>query len=674
MNGDFPPVGYETWRALVERDLKGAPFEKRLVTQTYEGVPVQPLYTREHWPSASSTGEEPRRRADSSQWTIVQRYDHPSVEQSARELARDVERGVQGVWLAIADEGVRHRPRGALIDTVADLENVLGNVTPSGPIVLDAGAAFLGAAASLIGLLRKRGKELRDVRAVFGADPIGTLVERGEVRVPLARQLQDLAELATFTSERLPNSKSVYVSTAPYSDRGATAVQELAAAVATGLAYLHALEQGGLSPAQAAPQIVFGFSVGCDQFMEIAKLRAARVLWQRVLEACQLPSEQQIATIHAVTARRVLTQRDPWVNQLRGTIGCFSSVVGGADWVTVLPFDSAITQPDSLSLRVARNTQIILQEESHLGFVSDPARGSWYVETLTEQLASAAWELMQQIQSRGGMIASLRDGWFLEAVSRVRVERSKNLARRKDAITGVSEFPNVRESALEAHEYPLEAAWEQLTARRQRLDTDPKLTASRERLAGAARGERVALAVEHLVQGGSISQVTALGSDTSEAIPTPPVFRFAEGYEKLRDRSDAFLAKTGRRPRVFLANMGPIADHTARATFTRNFFEAGGFEVVTNDGFNDAAAAAAAYSASGASVAVICSSDTLYQSFVSTVAPALKSAGARELVLAGRPGEFEQQYRSAGVDRFIFIGCDVLQTLADVLRVEGIEQ
>jgi methylmalonyl-CoA mutase len=336
--------------------------------------------------------------------------------------------------------------------------------------------------------------------------------------------------------------------------------------------------------------------------------------------------------------------------------------------------------PDDFSRRVARNTVLILQEEAHLHRVVDPPGGSWFLDNLTEQVAREAWRIFQEVERQGGMLQALQGGWVAGQIDSAFAPRAKDIARRKEGITGVSEFPDVREQRV-VHR-PLEpaalrkAAAERVAAARPEEDSVAALSSASQRTVSQRTAtQRTAAAVTAAEQGASIGQMArALGfrAGPTEAISRLELRSFAEPFEELRDASDAWQAAHGKRPTVFLANMGPMAHHTARANYSKNFFEAGGFEVIGNDAFKDADSAALAFAASGATVAVICSSDKLYPDVVPQVAPKLKAAGAHSVVLAGNPGPNEKAWRDSGVDRFIFIKCDVLATLRELLREEGV--
>jgi methylmalonyl-CoA mutase len=304
---------------------------------------------------------------------------------------------------------------------------------------------------------------------------------------------------------------------------------------------------------------------------------------------------------------------------------------------------------------------VILLEESRLNRVVDPAGGGWFVESMTDELAEKAWAMFQEIESRGGMAEALTRGWIADQIESAFAPRLANIARRKDAVTGVSEYPNLTEASVERESPDLRklrgAAAAELADR-----------------TGDLRAESLSAAVEAAADGATIGQLARAMWKDGDGVTIAPLTPnpYARPFEELRDASDLTLAETGQRPKVFLANMGPIAHHTARATFSKNFFEAGGFAVESNNGFDSADAAAEAFRQSGANIAVICSSDKLYPQFVPHVAPGLKQAGARTVILAGHPGDQEAAYRKAGVDRFIYIKVDVLETLRDLLREEGV--
>jgi methylmalonyl-CoA mutase len=692
LRDDFPPAGYDEWRKLAEADLQGAPFEQKLVTHTYEGIDVQPVYTRHDWPADDDPfgfpgqapfvrGSQPPGAARAS-WDLRQEHAHPDPAETSRAILDDLQGGVTSLLLRL-DVAARNGfdPDNAAAQELAgrdglmayhvdDLDAALAGVhLDMVGVTLEAGAAFLPAAALLMALWRRRGVSTDQARGAFNADPLAVFARDGQLPVAPETALAHMADLATWTARNYPHVTAVRVGTAPYHHAGATAAQDLGFGMATAVEYLRAMT-AGVNPAArldvdtAARQVLFSISLGTHHFLAIAKLRAARRLWARVVEACGGSPAAAAMRIHARVSKRVLTLRDPYVNLLRNTVACYAAGVGGAEAITSVPFDVVAGPPDDLSRRIARNTVLILQEEAHLNRVIDSPGGSWYLDWLTEQVAQKAWAIFQQVERDGGMLRALVSGSVARQIDSAFAPRAKNLARRKEGITGVSEFPNVGEAPV------VRPAPDRTTLR-----AEATARLARVRRSFMATGEPpVATVMAAAEKGASIGQMArALGFHTAPAtIPPLTPHPFAEPFEELRDASDAWQAAHGKRPRVFLANMGPVAHHTARATYAKNFFEAGGFEVVGSDGFKDADAAARAFAASGATVAVICSSDKLYPEMVPQVALRLKAAGARAVVLAGNPGANEAAWRGAGVDRFIFIKCDVLATLRDMLREEGV--
>jgi methylmalonyl-CoA mutase len=689
LRDDFPPVSYEEWKALALADLEGASFEQKLVTHSYEGIDIQPVYTSRDFPEDNDPeglpGLPPFVRGATAQgairsgWDLRQEHLHPDLQLSNEAILEDLQGGVTSLLLRL-DVAARngHDPDdpeagelagrdGLMVYSLTDLDTLLNNVhVQMIGVTLEAGAAFLPAAALLVALWQKRGVELQAVRGAFNADPLAVLVRDGQLPHSIEAMFSQMAELAKWTSQHLPGVTAIRVGSAPYHHAGATAVQDIAFSMATAVEYLRVLTRAGLSIDEAARQLLFSMSVGTHHFLAIAKLRAARRLWSRIVEACGGSRTAAAMRLHSRTSKRVLTHRDPYVNLLRNTTGCFAAGLGGAQAITSEPFDSVINIPDTFSRRIARNTVLILQEEAHLHRVLDPAGGSWYLDWLTEQLADKAWTIFQQVERQGGMLAAILNGWVAEQIESAFAPRAKNLARRKEGITGVSEFPNVAESPVQRPR-PDRSVLRQRAV--QRLQANRPSSALK-----LHQTERMADAIAAASNGASIGQLARALGFHSDGITLPPLtpHPFAEPFEELRDASDAWQAKTGKRPQVFLANMGSAAHYTARATYSKNFFEAGGFEVIGQEAFKEADKAAEAFRKSGANIAVICSSDKLYPDIVPQLAAKLKAAGARSVVLAGNPGPNEAAWRAAGVDRFIFIKCDVLGTLREMLREEGV--
>jgi methylmalonyl-CoA mutase len=611
--GEFPPANQSQWRHLVGAVLKGAPFEKRLISKTYDGIDIMPLYGR-------ATEAQPiAARAPGRPWQIAQRVDHPDPAAANAMALADVGNGATGLTLVFAGSpgsygyGIDSKP--------ATLERVLEGIFLDG-IVLDLDLAWNAsdAPAHVAAIVKQRGLDPKTVDFRMSFDPLGTLATTGSGLVAwptLAPRFT--AMVGEFAAQGFRGPFAVADGRIIHAAGGSEA-QELAFVLAVAVAYLRAFEGGGITLDTARKMISFQMAADADEFLTIAKFRALRKLWARVEAACSLAP--QPAFIAAETAWRMMTRRDPWVNMLRTTVAAFAAGVGGANAITVLPFTTALGLPDPFARRLARNTQLILQEEAHVAVVSDAAAGSGAIEDLTLRLCEVAWTLFQEFEKAGGIVPALEQGIVQTKIAAVRAAREQAAASGRDALTGTSAFPDIHELSVDV------------------LDIA--------RVAPPPHGP-VAVTIEAL-----------------------PAIRLAEPFEALRDASDRTLAKTGVRPKIFLASLGTPADFTPRATFAKNFFEAGGIEPVTNDGFADTQAMTAAFKASDATIICLCSSDKVYADAAVGAAAALKAAGTNHVYMAGRPGDHETALRAAGVQDFIYVGCDMLATLRaahDILSI-----
>ncbi|MFO1072837.1 MAG: methylmalonyl-CoA mutase family protein [Geminicoccaceae bacterium] len=617
--------------------LKGADFERRLVKATADGIAVQPLYGPWDGTAGEASGlpgAAPFTRGSAAAgaavggWDVRQLHAHPDPATANAQILEDLERGVTSITLrvdrALAQGGTQ--PDGLLAYDVQAFEQALdGVLLDLAPVALDAGARGVAAARLLLALVERRGHAAGEVKLELNLDPTGAAAA-GEPVDP-AGGLAEAAALAAELAGTGARGTAFLADGRPYHAGGATEAQEIACIVATGIEQLRALTALGLAPEAAARQVALSAAVDADFFLSLAKLRALRRLWARVLEVTGATAAMPALRLQAETATRMLTRRDPYVNLLRGTVATFAAVAGGATSVTVLPFDHALGLPAGFARRLARNTQLVLMEESSLGRVIDPAGGSWYVEHLTEELAAKAWAIVQRIEAEGGMVAALRAGLPQNLIATSWAAREKALASRREPVTGVSEFPDLAET--------------------QHQPAAPSFTVPKGVTRLAAPAEPVAPVTAH---------------------------RLAEAFEALRDRSDAVLAQAGDRPRVFLCNLGQLAEFGARATFAKNLFEAGGFATVPSEPLTTPEAAAAAFAASGARLAAICSSDENYASMAEGAARALKGAASARVYLMGRPeDERRAGFAAAGIDEFVHVGIDVLATLqrAQALAADG---
>ena len=603
---EFDPATDEAWRALVEKTLKGKPFDAVMQSNTYDGIPVKALYTKDN----AKIGPLPASRF--GDWGLSVPHWNPDIKATNEAIIEDLTRGATGIALRLqagAFPGV----------STAELERALKGVYLNmATLTLIPGEEYEAGAEALLLLLDDRAYKPSEIKGCLGIDPISTLAQTGRLKEPVLEALTIAAGIAAGVAGKYPGLATFMADGGLYHMSGATEAQELGLMLATGVAYLRSMEEQGMDLNVAARQIQFSLSADTDLYLTVAKFRAARLLWQQVLEASGVSGAPMI--LNGVSSLRMVSVYDPWVNILRGTVACFGAGIGGADNICILPHDTMLGMSSEFARRIARNTQIVLQEESGLSKVSDPAMGAYAFETITSELCDKSWEYFTKIESLGGIVTALREGLIQSDMREIWAKRRHDLSIRKQAITGVSEFPNINEEPI--------------------TDIGAMPTPVRE-LAGSG--------------------------DTVEPIE---FHRLGEDFEVLRAFSDSYADKNGARPSIFIANLGMAADFTARSTFAKNFFEAGGIRAHVGEGGLESAALAASFQASGAKLAVLCSTDALYESTAIGAAKALKAAGANYLYLAGKPKDFER-YTAAGVDEFIYMGVDVLQSLAHAHSLIG---
>ncbi len=576
--------------------------EAFLRTTLPDGIPVRALYVDPgQAPDAGLPGQSPYLRGGTPSgslggWDVRALHDDPDLAVTRAALLDDLEHGVRSIWLRMGTGAI---PVGALPEVLADV------VLDAAPVVLEAGQAGEEVARRFLDLARERGIAAPDLPGTLGLDPLGV-----EAREGTPQNLGAAIALAAQVAVRYPRLRPLVVDGLPYAEAGATETEELGCAIATGIAYLRALAERGVSPAQAAPLLEFRLTAGTDQFLTIAKFRAARRLWARVTEVtAEVAGAALPPLLHAVSSPAMLTGRDPWVNLLRVTIAAFAAAVGGADAITALPFDHALGYSDPFARRLARNTLAVLQEEAELGRVLDPGGGSWYLEQLSDQVARTAWSWMQEIEAAGGQREALGTGLVAERLARSQALRDDRIRRLREPITGVSTFPELEKRPV----------------------------TRRVRAAPAGKG-------------------------------LPPR-RYAEVFEALRDRADALATATGERPAAFLLTLGPVAGHRPRARFAENLLAAGGIAADSAQAAEPPSRVPAAYEPRRHPVAVLCGPDDEYQEHSASLAGALKEAGARLVALVGASGTGPAGGRPAGVDRILAPGGDAVADLDLLLRV-----
>ena len=597
---EFPAPSRDEWLALVDQvarkarripeDAAAGTGFAALTRTDLDGVAVRPLYEAADAPTPALgvPGAAPYVRGSRptgpvpTGWDVRQPHGDADPTAAAEAITTDLENGVSSIWLTVGAGGT----------APADLAQVLAGVyLDVAPVVLDAGALADESAEAFLAVAAERTVPAGELLGTLGLDPIGLRARTGA-----GPDVASVVGPARRVAEQHPRMRAIVVDALPVHAAGGSDAQELGWSLSAGVAYLRELVTAGLDLGTAAGLLEFRYAATAEQFPTIAKLRAARRLWARVTEACGAPQPQ---FQHAVGSPTMLTRRDPYVNLLRGTVAGFAAGVGGADAVTVQPFDAAIGAPEPFSRRIARNTQALLVDEAHLARVLDPAGGSRYVESHTEALARAGWAFFQELEAAGGAVAVLDSGLLDDRIGVVRARRERAVATRSTPLTGVSEFPDLDEPAVDR----------------------------------AARPE-----------------------PTGDGLP---YYRPAAPFEALRDRSDTQLATTGRRPRAFLATLGPLAAYAVRAGFARNLLQAGGIEVVEAGPTSTADEVAAAFADAGTPVAVLCSTDPIYAERAADTVAALRTAGAAVVLLAGK-------FELPDLDGQLAAGADALAAIESV--------
>ena len=683
---EFKPSTYEEWKEESVKLLKGAPFDKKMYSKTPEGIVLKPIYNKEDVNfEVSLPGYDDYVRGVSAEgnkgspWKIDQQI-YASTPREFNKLALDaLNKGQTALEIRLdcpssrgvdADESEAGRVGkcGLSVSVKKDFDEALKGIeTDCVEINISTASRAAGAAAILYA--SQKGKKL-SVGIRF--DPIGTLAERGKLDRKLECAFDEMFALASYNAKNMPSFGAIGVDAMPYSSAGASAVEELGAAMATAAAYLREMLARGMSIDETAPLVRFRLSLDSNFFMTIAKLRAARVLWAKIVEAFGGSEESRKIRVNAKTSVYNKTVYDPYVNMLRTATEAFSGVIGGCDSMTVSPFDEIMRKPDEFSSRIARNQQIILQEECNLTDVIDPAGGSYFVETLTKELAGKAWEFFVKIEAAGGIVKALEAGMVQDAVAATAAGKKKLIDTRRSSVVGTNNYANLGEKLLEKPACECEKIFKERAAEVSAAKSGAKVDL------GSAKGaEAIEKLVEAAGEGAGISALSQAlchcGSAETSVKPLG-IRRAVEHFEALREASADFKEKTGSGPKIFLATMGPLVQHKIRADFIRGFFQVGGFDVIYPNGFQTPEDAAKAFAESGAKYAVICSTDDTYPELVPPVAKAIKAAKAGSVVLlAGIPNpDFEQSYKDAGLDGSISIKSNNYETLKSMLETLGV--
>lgn len=609
---EFPPISTQDWEDKIITDLKGADYERKLIWKTNEGISVRPYYRAEDLANKEYLNVNPTEfpyvrgnNTEKNKWFIrqdIEVIDYVDANNKAIEL---LEKGIDSLGFSIA---------GDKTCTKEDLDTLLKNI-PTASVEVN---IIAGHNAISIAQLLNEIEIDQNITGSFVFDPLMCLAKNGKFKGD-----NPIADAATVISllKNFPNFKALTIWGDLFENAGSSIVQELGYSLAVANEYLAGLTEAGISAEDAAQNIKFQFATGSNYFMEIAKVRAARLLWAKIVEEYSSDKTVALANIHAVTSDWNKTVYDPYVNMLRTQTEAMSSILGGVDSMTVKGFNAAYEKPTEFSERIARNQQILLKEESHFDKVVDPGAGSYYIESLTDRIAEEAWKLFVEVEEQGGFVAAYKAGTIQNAIKELSNKRDLDIANRKENFLGVNQFPNFTESI--------------------ETELDAKTFEKAE---------------------------SCCSSCECDAEPLMP-YRGAMALEALRFKTDAY-SKNNKRPLAFMLTIGNLTMRKARAQFACNFFAVAGFSVQDNNGFDTIAEGIKSAQKAKADIIVLCSSDDEYTAY----APELKAqAGDASVVVAGFPKAIMDSLKAQGIEHFIHVKSNLIDTLTGFQKELGIK-
>ncbi|MBE0538310.1 MAG: acyl-CoA mutase large subunit family protein [Ignavibacterium sp.] len=697
---DFPIPSFDDWKQQVEKDLKGESFDKKLITKTYEEINLQPLYTSndiKDLPQINNfPGFENLLRGNSAsgfighEWEIGQEYNQALPEDLNEALCSDLKRGLNSINIVLdnptqfgidADQSKAGEvgKDGLSISGVRKMQVLFKDIDLTNqPINISGGFSALPITLLFTAYANETRTSLMNIKGSITSDPYEYLLTKGNLPISL-NQIFDEMKLATELMIKSNSAiKTIGASGLAFNNSGASAVQELAFTLATTVEYLDEMINRGLKADDVAKRIKFTFGIGSFYFMEVAKLRAARLLWSKILEAYEVKDENRKIFIHGKTAKFNQTFFDPFVNSLRTTTEALSAIVGGIDSIQTNAYDESFNQADDFARRLARNTQIILKEESHLDQVIDPAGGSFFVEKLTDDVANAAWKLFQSIEEKGGMLKAIQSGFVRDEISKVADAKKKDFTKRKLVLVGTNMYANPKEEMMEIAKPDLNAIYKKRVEyiQKYRVNGDNKKHSSilekLQNITDTKSYELIDNAVDAFLEGASIGEVSkSIRASAEKGISVTPLeqFRLSEMFEELRIASENYKKKTGSKPKVFLATMGSLKQFKGRADFSRAFFEVGGFEIIYPNGFANSDEAVRAAIESKVQAVVICSTDDTYPELVPPIVKGIKEKSKDvAVILAGYPKDQIEEHKKSGIDDFIYLGADAHKVLSTLLN------
>ena len=611
---EFPPVSTEKWEEVIIKDLKGADYEKKLVWKTLEGFKVKPYYRAEDLEKLeyldSNPGEAPYVRGKqeaSNTWDIRQDIKADNIADANATAVDAVKRGATALGLCTCR-----------VETLADMQALLKGINPEVThINFTCGKDMLSVLKLFVEAVKAAGYDPKKVQGSCNCDPYSHALLHGSYRNGEEAAYEEAKALILYAEEQLPAMRVLTVNGRHIHNAGSNIVQELGYTLSAANDIMAHLTERGLSTDQVARNMVFCFATGSNYFMEIAKIRAARLLWSKVVEQYNPQCEcSKKVFIHATSSLWNKSIYDPYVNMLRTTTETMSAAIAGADSITTVPFDTAYKKSDDFGYRIGRNQQLLLKEESYMDKSVDPAAGSYYIENITDSIAQYAWQYFMAVEEKDGFAAAIRQGYVQDEIAKTAQQRDMDIATRKTTIIGTNQYPNLIEK-----------------------------------------------------MGNEIAEQShcCCNCQKGDEVKTITPYRGAEAFEHLRLATE----KSGIRPKVFLLTYGNLAMRRARSGFATNFFGVAGYEIMDNNGFATAEEGVKAALDAKADIVVLCSSDDEYAEITETACKLLKGK-VKSIVLAGFPKEMVETYKGYGIDEFIHVKTNVLESLTSFQKLLGI--
>ncbi len=614
---EFPPVSTEKWEEVINKDLKGADYEKKLVWKTIEGFKVKPYYRAEDLEHIEYLDSNPSqapftrgKHADNNVWDIRQDVSADSIEEANTLAIEALERGANSIGLCPCK-----------VKNIDDMQRLLHGIhLEACKVNFTCGKHAIETLKLFVEVAKQGGYDPEKIEGSINYDIYGRALLHGQFKGGEEQCYQEAKELVEYAKAYLPKFRVLAVNGRHIHNAGSNIVQELGFTLAAANDLLAHLTDLGLDVKDVATRLVFNFATGSNYFMEIAKIRAARLLWSKIVEQYKPDCDCCYKVfINATSSLWNKSVYDPYVNMLRTTTETMSAAIAGADSITTNPFDIAFEPSDSFGYRIGRNQQLLLKEESYMDKIVDPAGGSYYIENLTDSIAQYAWQLFLSVEEKGGMAKAIRDNYVQDEVEKIAQQRDMDIATRKTTILGTNQYPNLLEKMADKIKLPAE------------------------------EGKKCCC-------------------ECTPEFKTLRQYRGAEAFEHLRLATE----RSGIRPKVFLLTYGNLAMRKARSGFATNFFGVAGYEIIDNPGFKTAEEGVEAALAANADIVVLCSSDDEYAELTEPACQGLKGK-VKSIVLAGYPKEMVETYKGYGVDEFIHVKTNVLDCLTKFQKLFGIE-